>query len=183
MRIPALSQVRQLCNRHDFTQWKLMSPSPIANFLRGSKWKNARAKVVNVVPSPAWGFGKMNEQVGLQRNSVRNIYLYRLRFASNPGMHSQSSLNKGRYAKRAPHARSPPSFRSRLHPGVGRRRRKRMYHPHFAPTWMKHEAMGSLKAQQPSFYIVDARRNLLCQLLVGRRMTFLNKGRNDMVVK
>ncbi|WP_236002261.1 hypothetical protein [Paraburkholderia elongata] len=58
-----------------------------------------------------------------------------------------------------------------------------MYHPQFAPTWMKHDAMRSLKAQQPSFYIVDARHNLLCQLLVGWSVTFMNEGRNDMVVK
>ncbi len=65
-----------------------MSPAPIVNIFWGPKWKNARAKVVNVVPSPTWRFGKMNEQFGLQRNSVRHIYLYWLRFASDSGMHS-----------------------------------------------------------------------------------------------
>ncbi|MFM0348640.1 hypothetical protein [Paraburkholderia sp. RL17-347-BIC-D] len=47
----------------------------------------------------------------------------------------------------------------------------------------RNDAMRGLKAQQPSFYIVDARRDLLCQLLVGWSVTFMNEGRNDMVVQ
>jgi hypothetical protein len=48
---------------------------------------------------------------------------------------------------------------------------------------MKHNAMSSLKAQQSSFYVVDARSNFLRQLLICWSVTFLDEGRNDMVVK
>jgi hypothetical protein len=58
-----------------------------------------------------------------------------------------------------------------------------MYHPQFAPTRMKHNAMSSLKAQKSSFYVVDARSNFLGQLLICWSVTFLDEGRYDMVVK